>query len=551
MARTRSKILAAALAICLFGDMVRPALAASDTSVVSAQISDRIAKGDMKLSEGAYTVPADAQTYESQGFENIELSDQVSPPAAPPSRRGGAHRKPEPVRGPSDYRAYAQAILTRLIASPAMPEAKRSMAVPQFDIINARNFNCVVTVQLHIACTEEILRQLVEDKHAVNENMLAFVLAHELSHIILNHRDRIGREEKLRANISTLSTTAGIVLLFAKSNYAKSGNTVMITATHGASNALMYSLVGGAYSSHKAQVLLGPAWSRKDEDEADALGLALMDGAGYDASGATAFIERTQESIAEASKKSSAFEKELQTSAIGGAVLSAILSKGDVKTIAASTILFGLDKYIDYRGDVYHHDPKKRLATMQGMISKYYPPRAEIAGLKKAAGKAVPGEAEQAFILALQHGDHENVVRETFLTKGAQAAAALCLGISALNGEHEICGISLLLIGRAHEGRDLLVPVLKDSHSPPHYFEEIALAYAASGDKTAAMSALDAGSQVYADGRYYPVRMHILHDLGDKDALKLATDSCKSKASPPNKLACVQLDAAYQHPAQS
>jgi len=537
--------------------------AAAPASNGPVLITDRIASGDVKLSQGDYTVPSDAVSYPLLGLEALDgppqsgaASQIAAPGTAHPSK---GRRKASSLQSASaspqllvDYRSYAQSILKRLIASSAMPKDKQAMSAPVFDIVDARNFNCAVTPQLHIACTEGLMKEVVDD-NSVNENMLAFVLAHELSHIVLNHRDRLGREERLRSSISTLSGVAGVALLFARSNYTHSGGTLTITATHGASNALMYSLVGGAYSSHKAQILLGPAWSRRDEDEADALGLALMNGAGYDVSAAVTFIQRTQQSIAAAQKQNATFEKEMQSSMIGGAILSAILSKGDIKAIAASTVFFGVDTYMEYRGDVYHHDTMARSATMGALIDKYYSQTMNVASLKNAAGTAPseplssPNAGQRSLILALQHGDHENAVRQAFLTKGAAAAAVVCgAGAVVLNGEREICGIAFLISGKVAEGHRLITPVLVNPSSPPEYFDEVALANAAANDRAAAMEALDAGSLLYQDGRFYPSRMHILHDLGDADGLKQATADCMAKASTANKLACSQLNAAYQ-----
>ncbi len=542
---------------------------AATTQTGSALITDRIASGEVKLSDGEYAVPPGAKSYQAQGLEALDALPQTDapppPPPAPPTppAKGGKGRKKAPASAPArvaatpvtravpvDYRSYAQSILKRLIASKQMPAEKRTMAPPVFDIVSARNFNCVVTSQLHIACTVGAISQLI-DQGTFNENMFAFALAHELSHIVLSHRNRLGREEELRSSISTLSGVAAVALLFAKSNYTRSGNTITMTATHGAANAFMYALVGGAYASHKAQLLLGPAWSKHDEDEADVMALQLMEGADFEPRAGVSFISRTQQSIDEAKKQNATFEREMQSSMIGGAILSAILSKGDIKSIAASAAFFGLDQYMEYRGDVMHHDAKARSANMAAIIDKYYPEAPDVALFAVAASDgpstavAPPSAGQRSVVLAVQHGEHEDEVRRTFMSKGAAAAAAICGAATAVNGEREICGVAFLISGRVAEGHRLVEPVLVDDASPPEYFDEIALANAQANDRDGALAALDAGALKYPDGRFYPSRMHILHDLGDTDGVKQTMTECQAKASSTNKLACSQLNAAY------
>lgn len=105
-----------------------------------------------------------------------------------------------------------------------------------------------------------------------NESELAGVLAHEISHVTQRHLARIIQKQKQISTASMLAMAAA--LLAARSNADLAG-----------------AAVAGA-SAGAAQVQLG--FSRDFEREADRVGFQILEKAGFDVRGMSAFFERLQ-----------------------------------------------------------------------------------------------------------------------------------------------------------------------------------------------------------------------------------------------------------------
>jgi beta-barrel assembly-enhancing protease len=111
---------------------------------------------------------------------------------------------------------------------------------------------------------------------AANENELASVVAHEIGHVEQRHIARSLAAQK-EGSIWSLAAL-GLAILAARSN------------SNSSSNAVQAAVMGGQ-GLGLAQML---AFSRDAEREADRVGLTLLQGAGYDVSGAVGVFQKLQ-----------------------------------------------------------------------------------------------------------------------------------------------------------------------------------------------------------------------------------------------------------------
>jgi len=434
---------------------------------------------------------------------------------------------------------FAQPTIRRLLAT----EPDAHINPPPFHIIAGEAPDCTATVDVTIVCTSGMMQLIGDDQDA-----FAFIMAHELSHLILKHNDEITKQAKLKSEIATLSAVAGFTLLFAKSKYTRQGNTVNVLATQGASNAFLFSLAGGMYANRKVDTLIGPAWTRAQEDAADANGLKMMHAAGYDVSGSYGFMEKLTNGAAAYKAHEALFSQQVRSSALGVALLAGMLSKGDIKTIGIGFLGAGIDAWMDERGRETHHNTAERGARLREIVRlSHYNDQAG-KQLKQLALIRQERKALADLQPMLEHAKREADLRDTMVLKTAADVAKGCTTPYGVNGERETCAVAFIALGRTREAKALVALVMADKRAPPRYFEELALAFAAVKDRAAAVSTLDSGSKLYADGRFYPNRMTIQHDLGDADGARKSGQECEAKASAPFKDTCRQLAQIYAQP---
>lgn len=163
---------------------------------------------------------------------------------------------------------YPQAIVDRLLASWSGPRPDaRVWLTPD------TAFTSDVSVGGAIFLNTGLIRYFHDTPEIQKEDALAFVLAHELSHILLGHT-AAQRESKARKNYAFSAMKWGSVIGRA-------------SAGIGAADAVSKALVSAMGAKAFLDTTLFPSWSRGQEEEADALAVDLMARAGYSVSAAT------------------------------------------------------------------------------------------------------------------------------------------------------------------------------------------------------------------------------------------------------------------------
>ncbi len=166
---------------------------------------------------------------------------------------------PSPV-----MQAYANSVLAKLLRGLPLP--------PSFDpdvrVLAAPEFSALCTPDGTIVITIGLLEQLD------NEDQLAFILGHEVSHAIYRHHEKDWFKKSQYFAVVNGAAVQGIADAVARSGAANGSD-------------VGRALDVAAHFSKLSANVLAPQMSQNQEDAADALGFDLMVRAGYD-SGAAA-----------------------------------------------------------------------------------------------------------------------------------------------------------------------------------------------------------------------------------------------------------------------
>ena len=205
---------------------------------------------------------------------------QLSRPAPPTP----ASREITQGNGFRNAKASLQRILARLIARNQLPASTATIDVYACGTLGPHIV--IATRQIRI-CRESL-------KDFDTEDALAFVIAHELAHIVLHHRDEAEERAFTEAQDKSGSTARGLMAL---------GTLVAFTVTGG------WAAVGMSFiapltlgTMERASIVnYGAMFNRRQELEADQLAVKFVAAAGYNPSVAVPFMEQI---TAEADAKS-------------------------------------------------------------------------------------------------------------------------------------------------------------------------------------------------------------------------------------------------------
>lgn len=170
--------------------------------------------------------------------------------------------------------AAAQRVLTNLLARNRLPQTTATIGIYACE----RTGPHALVPARHIRLCRGIL-SAIDD-----EDTLAFLIAHELAHVLLRHNDPTSRQEFVNREGKSGANARGAVAI---------GVIGATLATGGWAAVALYSVGGLALrgAERGGAVDLGSMFSRAEELEADRLGVLLAAGAGYNPSTASPFIK--------------------------------------------------------------------------------------------------------------------------------------------------------------------------------------------------------------------------------------------------------------------
>lgn len=164
--------------------------------------------------------------------------------------------------------AYSRRILDRLLAS--WPYQRPDV---QILVVPSPSFRSDTTPEGAIIISTGLLHYFVTRPANDNDDRFAFVLAHELSHVLM------GQTTSRASVVTAASQLRGVVYMGASFALgAKAAEVANITR-----NVVIGTYLFGVAANHA----MFPAWQRVQESEADLLAIDLMAAAGYNLQGAT------------------------------------------------------------------------------------------------------------------------------------------------------------------------------------------------------------------------------------------------------------------------
>jgi len=331
---------------------------------------------------------------------------------------------------------YVRSVLMRDLAGVTLPPSFQ----PDVHILAAPEFTALCTPDGTVIVTIGLLEQLE------NEDELAFVLGHEISHAILRHHDSDW---------------------MARSQYYAVINAAAVDSV--AQNAS--SAIGGANAANIGRGLdvmqhlyklsanvLAPQMTRLQEDQADALGFDLMVRAGYDSEAALAVMDKLAEQEAEAARAAAQAKAAEQASgggssasSVGNALfgglkslasngfsVSSMANNGDLSDFAVKMFDSAVDSMSDEAAS--HHPAKEREDLLSAYAFREYrdlmPARPR--PLAWSLQSTSPVKPQLTGLLA-HYGAAEDAaeyVADAASTSPARAQAAVLRATAAPTGDH-------------------------------------------------------------------------------------------------------------------
>ncbi len=448
--------------------------------------------------------------------EKGKMIDSLDRKAAPPAPAPGA---PDPgyaaarshlVNGPGfmhapELEAYVNDIMRQLQAQLPTP----SPPVKVF-LSPVRSFEAEGSAEGGVVITLGTLSAL----HSTDE--LAFILAHELSHIYLGH-------QRTRGELNDL-TRKGAMLTDLALNLESSVSSKQDTKAQIANQAVL--LI--------ADDALFPAWSRAQEQAADALGLDLMQRAGFSNIGATNVMEILQsedEKRAAAATKAEAEQKQKQDEKMKQS-----LHSSDADALGEALVDAFKQAFASTLSEIQdtHGSAAARADLIVAYLHREYPGLP--ADPKEAAWHRTLAQHDTARRLQSYRKIGEAI--ERLLARRAKEAGPILGGgvIPELEGDPYLARAQFMEMSQTHreeEGRRLLRQSIERDDAPLINFTLLAQSEASSKHLGEAITLIETAKTRFDDpSGLYPIAITYYKRAGRKNDVAQVQARCKLTGDP-------------------
>ncbi|SDG93665.1 M48 family metallopeptidase [Roseospirillum parvum] len=384
--------------------------------------------------------------------------------------------------------AYMNGILKRLVAASPRPDCQaRAFVLPNND------FTTVATKGGGILIPLGLLREFK------SEDEIAAVLGHELSHILYGHHDSdsfLETQDDLAKGLNALNGATMLLGQMAGSDVVSSLN----STTQAARAVYLVS-----------ETVVGPAWTRDQEDQADFLGTDLMTKAGYNPTGMSRVMdvliayEKLIEERAEAQSvlddpaNQEALSNSVMKLAEGGATGS--MSTGDAIEAAAGLIQVGAAWISTSDTAREHRSAEERKEQVSEYIRQFHRDDRR-RRFTEDAWKAIHGGGVTGTVLA--HYEAASQARKQIYAgevDPALAAARTSVGSPTENAPYPRLAFFEVrkMQGRRDKARQNLELAMRDPEVPWSVYRNMAELELEQGRTDRAVATLDKARQVYGD----------------------------------------------------
>lgn len=384
--------------------------------------------------------------------------------------------------------AYMNGILERLIAGSPRPACQaRAFVLPNND------FTTVATKGGGILIPLGLLRELK------SEDEIAAVLGHELSHLLYEHHDS---DTFLRSQDD-----------LAKGLNALNGATMLLGQMAGADvvNSLNSTTKAARAVYLVSETVVGPAWTRDQEDQADLLGTDLITKAGYNPTAMSRLMDvliAYEELIEERAEAQSVLDDPENQKALSNSVMklaeggtSGSMSTGDAIEAAAGLVQVGTAWMASSGGDDEHRSAEERKEQVSDYIREFHR-RDRRRRFTEDAWKAIHEGGTTGTVLA--HYQAASQARKQIYegqVDPALAAARTAVGSPTQNAPYPRLAFFEVrkMQGRRDKARQNLELAMRDPEVPWSVYRNMAELDLEQGRTARAVATLDRARQVYGD----------------------------------------------------
>ncbi len=272
----------------------------------------------------------------------------------------------------------------------AMPAADGTAAAP------------ALPARLELRCTELALEDIGDPADpSKGRDEIAFILAHELSHVLLGHFKRAEAQLKHQQDLNRLLHIGATVLTLANSHYHQSGNTIYVTPTKQAGKDVTKLFLATYLINEYNVAIAGPKWAREQEEQADLMAIDLIhmlpqgdpnDPNRITDAGAPVIINKLAETEKKLNAGKPGFAEQLATLMANTAIANAGQGrKNMINAMGTQAAIFAFQKWHENATGHVHDDSGPRTIAIANYISARYPVSAQAIDFTKYGAAAPTG----------------------------------------------------------------------------------------------------------------------------------------------------------------
>ena len=414
---------------------------------------------------------------------------------------------------PSETSRYLERIRDKLLAG--WPHTQ-PMVPPRVEVTLNEAYSAEGSADGKIRITQGLLER------AGSEDELAFVVGHELGHLLLHHQVR--RDQQMHQAENLIRMTAMLVSVGAVIAGGRSG--VSQAVQHGARVAVLAAAGGELGLAETLTTLVNPGWSRRQEEEADLVGIDLMVAAGYNPRYVSAVLEAVEAAETDAMVKVARVQPAVAAGPPGPINVSALLTRAltnlrsDLRTDHPETK--DRDTFVtEYRGRM-HQEATERAKSMRDLkrvkdSARYREMRAAVKLAYAADEARSQGNGRRSLLLA------QDVRRK----------------LPGWWGGPYLVGLAQIDLGQQQVAMAALSQAAEMPGAPFGVYERIAAERAQSGDVAGAIAVLDRAAQRFNDVELtLPDRITIHRNGGNAAEVQRVLQRCNTSGNPRLRDSC-------------